>query len=121
MEAPREHDLPHRQRHDQGIQPQDPDEDAVREPHSGTEPDAGEEPEGELVVGADADADDEVAPERDHARCGQVDAGVHDHEHLPECRQGEGQHPHLKSSPHPASSLPPQTKLVTSGPNCARG
>ena len=58
-------------------------------PTSDADAEAGEDRDGELVVRACSDAGDQVAAEGDHPGRRQVDARVHDHEHLAERRDRE--------------------------------
>ena len=91
-ERPREDDLPDGERHDQRIQPQNPDQDPVDEADPRPEADAREDSKREPVTRHHAHADEEVPAEGDDARRREVDARVHDHEHLPERRDGENRH-----------------------------
>src|SRR5207247_4371732 len=68
LHAPGEHDLPNRERDDQRVEPQDPDEQAVRETDAGSQAEADEDGECEPVVRPRADADDESPAEEHHAR-----------------------------------------------------
>ncbi len=88
--AVREHDLPDGQRDDQRVQPHDPDEDSVGEADERPEAESDEDPDRESVVRPDAHADEHVPAEGDHAGGRQVDASLHDHEHLPDCGYRRG-------------------------------
>ena len=75
-----------------GLSLHDPDEDPVDESHERSEAEAGEDPDRQPVVEPTLDADEQVPAEGDHARSREVDAGLHDHEHLPERRDCEDRH-----------------------------
>ena len=64
----REHDLADRERDDQRVQPQHPDEDAVDEPDDDARRRGRRGSPAQAVVGAGADAGDQVAAERDRRR-----------------------------------------------------
>ncbi len=85
-------DPSHGERDDERVQPEDPDQDAVREPDDQTQAEAGENREPEPLVGVLRDAQDEVAAEEYHGRDREVDAGLHDHEHRAERRDRENRH-----------------------------
>ena len=89
LAAPREDDLPHRQRDDQRVEPQQADEDAVDEPHEHADAESGEDRDGKVVVRAGPDPGDQVSGCRDDAGRRQVDAALNDDEHLAERRDGE--------------------------------
>jgi hypothetical protein len=82
LRAVGEHDLPDRERDDQRVQSRDPDEESVDESDDCADAEAGEDPDRQTVVVTDAHADEHVPTEGDHAGRGQVDARLHDHEHL---------------------------------------
>jgi hypothetical protein len=98
-----EDDLPDRERHDQRVQPQDPDEDPVDQSDEDAEAEAGEDRDPEAAVVVVADADDQVAAEEHHPRGREIDARVHDHQHLAERRNGE--HGHVRQDEGPRRAL----------------
>ena len=101
--APGEHDLSDRQRDDQRVQPEDPDEDAVDEADEHSEAERSEDRERQSVVRARADADEQVPAERPSPRGREVDARLHDHEHLAE--RGDREDRHEREDERPRGAL----------------
>jgi len=87
--APGEHDLAHGERHNQGVQPDNADEDPVREPHEHSRSKASRYREPQAVVRSATDPGDQIASEGDHTGGREVDPAMHDYEHLPKRRDGK--------------------------------
>jgi len=96
-------DVPDREGHDQWVQLQDPDEDPIDESDEHADTEAGEDRDPEAAVRMVADADDQVPAEEHDARSREVDARMHDDQHLAERRDRE--HRHVREHEGPGGVL----------------
>ena len=91
-QAPRGHDQPDGERDDQRVQPDDPDEDPVDEAHAGAEAEAREDSERQPVVLPTLTPTIRFPPKEITPGVERSMPRLHDHEHLPERRNGENRH-----------------------------
>ena len=96
-------DQPDRQRDDERIEPENPDEQTVCQPDERGHSEAREDGEGKPVVGPASHAHNEVPNEKHHAGDREVDAGMHDHEHL--AKRGNSEDGHVGKDEAPGRAL----------------